>query len=431
MSMPPQATARRALSTLATKLHPPMPLSPRESKQLLNLLTASFRAHLDREHPVTVPEGSANSQHARTQLVHMSQQARPQSSHTSAHHHIDAILSNPLLSRKPVRRGSESNAVEILRDPLNWFLDQIAIGAADISKATMCLEAIKNGRNPKRHLKKDERMPATVIAEWLRTSGLENSKQFLDMLNLSRYVPNKVINLLLPMLVLGERNTEPLWRWFTRSPALRMEETGLSEDRIHYFRLQLLKDMSSCAHTSSRDEALILFLRVFEMYRADENHVNVKMLQALGQTLVSRIEWNPKLSSSTDIYESFLYSCSSWLGIWHKAVQATLWLHHPTRPDPYPGLAFIIDPKGAQLHVNANMFRQQYLVRLCLGVAQQLLDRGQSVETQVAMNFAQTNFPDLVLSRQPVTNSNKTAVHRAKLESENYNLALLDRLLPT
>ena len=45
------ATGKRVLSTLASKIHPQLPLSPRESQQLLSLLTQSFRAHLDREHP--------------------------------------------------------------------------------------------------------------------------------------------------------------------------------------------------------------------------------------------------------------------------------------------------------------------------------------------------------------------------------------------
>ena len=55
--MPPATAAgQRALSTLANKLHPQLPLTPRESQQLLSLLTASFRRHLDREHPVHTAE---------------------------------------------------------------------------------------------------------------------------------------------------------------------------------------------------------------------------------------------------------------------------------------------------------------------------------------------------------------------------------------
>ena len=48
--------ARRAFGSLASKIHPQLPLTPRESQQLLNLLTTSFRSHLDREHPTAPSE---------------------------------------------------------------------------------------------------------------------------------------------------------------------------------------------------------------------------------------------------------------------------------------------------------------------------------------------------------------------------------------
>ena len=36
------AASRRAFSYLASKIHPQLPLSPRESQQLLNLLTTTL-----------------------------------------------------------------------------------------------------------------------------------------------------------------------------------------------------------------------------------------------------------------------------------------------------------------------------------------------------------------------------------------------------
>src|SRR5690348_15716553 len=101
------AASKRVLSTLASKIHPQLPLSPRESQQLLTLLTTSFRAHLDREHPL--PESSQNRHTQKptgSNARRASSPAQATSSYASATQHIDSILTNPLFAVKPRRRGS-------------------------------------------------------------------------------------------------------------------------------------------------------------------------------------------------------------------------------------------------------------------------------------------------------------------------------------
>ena len=128
---------QRALGTLAKKLHPQLPLTPRESQQLLNLLTSSFRSHLDAAHPVHTTEKSHQSVVRKTvdsgDKDHVPFHAR--SSSALASQHIDAVLSNPLFAVKPTRRGAASAASELLQDPVAWFVNEIAAGNATLAKA--------------------------------------------------------------------------------------------------------------------------------------------------------------------------------------------------------------------------------------------------------------------------------------------------------
>jgi len=422
-----QPAGQRALSTLASKLHPQLPLTPRESQQLLQLLTTSFRTHLDREHPVATPEArSKTPSHAATK-------DRVASSHGLAAQHIDSILTNPLFARKPQRRGSEAVAVDIIKDPLSWFLDQVASGTADLSKAAICLQLLRTDldRPGERSNTVKERRPASLMAEWLHTSGLDTSKEFLDKLNLSTTIARSSISSLIPML-LNEGNEAPLWRWFTRTTELRMEDTGMDVYQIQSFRTQLLSDMTAVARTISLDSAFTVFLRAHDMVLKGNFGLAPMVIQPAGARLANVIISQPQIASSancsSDLYHSFLLSTSNWLNHWSSAVQAMLYLHHPTEPTTQPGLAFIKDPKGAVQFVNSTKSRRHFLVQLCLGVARQLVAEENFPDAQVAMSFTKDHFAEIVLSKIPTT-SRHTLI-RAK-QQEKRNLNMLDRLLPT
>ncbi|CAI6340271.1 unnamed protein product [Periconia digitata] len=424
------AAGRRAIATLASKLHPPTPLSTQESKQLLGLLTTSFRTHLDREHPIAHPNDTHRKSTSRTQLVEQSQTPHPASSYTSAHDHIDSILANPLISRKPAHKHSGNDAVRLLEDPVEWFLDQMAIGAADLPKALLFLQMAKENSTAQNTNMKSPRNPATIVTDWLQSSGLENSSQFLEMLVLGK--KRGLLKTLFPMLMHDEKNQAPLWRWLTRSPKQRMKETGLSANRILVFRTQLLKEMGSYAYDSNRDEGLTIFLRALNMCKSGEHDFSLKMIQPLGGHLVGRIEREPSSGGSTNIYDLFLNSSSAWLSTWSKAVEAMLWLHHPTKPTAYPGLELIIASQGQESfmqNIHLSNSRRLFMVRLSFGVAQHLLDQEKSVEAQMAMRFAQQHFGDLVLPKTP--HPERTSNEKTRQKKEEWSLQMLDNLLPT
>jgi hypothetical protein len=413
----------RAFSALASKIHPQLPLTPRESQQLLALLTSSFRAHLDREHPVNTPDKP--SAHA-TPSHPLGAQRTPRhvaSSH-AASHHIDSILSNPLFAVKPHRRGSEPNAADILRDPMTWFLGQIAVGAATLPKAAMCLGALdKTTAGPSSNLQ-----PGCVVAEWLRTSGLETSKEFLDVCTSKQayHHGSRFLGTLVSLL-LNEGRIDILWRWFIRPNVQRVKETRMDEARVSTFRQQLLSKMVMIQADKSLEQGLAVFIQALRMAQVEGHGSAYAIIRPAGGHLVNCIMSNPQHGIDAEIYQSFLLSCQHWMGKWTPAAESMLWLHHPTGPSALPGLRFIQDAAGAAKFLPAaRSSRRRFLVTLSLGVARQLLEEEKYAEAQVAMEFTREHFADIVMSRTQGAASQSES--RSKERQEMENLKLLDGL---
>jgi hypothetical protein len=429
------APGRRALSGLASRLHPQLPLSKRQSQNLLTLLTTSFRDHLDREHPVSAPDRSSNSNNTTkhgltsppTHARRNSTPARAESSQFAASSHIESILTNPLFATRPRRRSAtSSDAREVLRDPLSWFNDQIALGTANVEKALTSLDMVNRAtaqtQADKSQKAQDETKLASRIAEWLRFSGQDASKEFVDQDH------SPLVKRLVPLLM-GEDNTAPMWRWLKTTPAQRIVETGLDPKRVLAFRTQVLKLMvtSKLASEPTIDAALDIFLHAFHHLGILEHKVPSKIFQPVGASVVKHILANPTAGVSVDRYQSFLASSNIWPGTFSTAIQSLLWLNHPSKPSAGPGLAYIQDPNGAAAHVQgATMTRRRLIVQLCLGVANQLIAEDNLREAQIAISFTQDNFPDLVLSKHSSTDRHET--DRIAKAKERGNLQMLDRL---
>ncbi|KAL6706556.1 hypothetical protein ACN47E_005312 [Coniothyrium glycines] len=427
--MQPAGAGRRLLSTLSARLHPQLPLSPRESQQLLTLLTTSFRAHLDREHAPSsasehvtgTPRRSSASNARRIFPTHAP------TSHAAATQHIDSILTNPLLAVKPRRRGSESAAVEVLKDPMGWFINEIATGTASLPKAVMCLEILSR-TTEKTFLKlPDGKRPAIVIAKWLQDSGLDTSKQFVELcVGHTGRATGFLNNLVACLLAENERSVQ--WRWFIRPDHQRAKETGLDAVKIASFRRSLLAKMVAVETKTSLDRGITTFMQAFRMSVTLGHEAGYALLRPAGASIVRHISSGSPVEPA--LYQAFLASIERWIGCaWSEAVRTMLWLHHPSRPSALAGLKFLQDPTGAITFVHSSRSRRHFLVQLCLGVAHQLLEQKKHIEALVAMNFAKEHFPDIVLSEAlPVSEKSVTAEWRARREQEN--LELLNSLVP-
>lgn len=421
------AAGKRVLSTLAAKLHPQLPLTPRESQQLLTLLTTSFRSHLDSEHPIAqkrqVPKPAGRSNRQRSPSP-----TRAPSSYASTTQHIDSILNNPLFAVKPRRRSSDPAAVDVLRDPVGWFIDQIASGSATLQKAAMCLDLLEIAPESSSRLY-NGKTRASVLAEWLRASGVDTSREFVDLHASRSSFPSKALERLVTMLFAEGEAAAP-WRWFIRPQEQRIKETNLESKAIATFRQQLLKKMVFTQSNRSLGEGLAVFMQAFRMAEAEGLQSSYAVIRPAGAHLVNRIIATPGHGLDLQLYQSFLLSSRQWLGNWSQAVESMLWLHHPTQPNPSPALDYLRDPSGATVHIHAAQSRRHFLVQLCLGVARQSMEEQEYADAQLAMQFTKDHFPDLVLSKAPVAAPCSTTQAKAQ-RKERENLELLDQLALT
>ncbi|KAJ4382413.1 hypothetical protein N0V86_002748 [Didymella sp. IMI 355093] len=426
------AVGQRALSTLAKRLHPQLPLTPRESQQLLNLLTTSFRTHLDREHPVYATEKPHKSV-ARINAGHddRSNLHHATSSAALASRHIETVLSNPLFAVKPSRRGSESAASRVLNDPVTWFVNEIATGNAALSKAALVLDIL--GKQPAAqisHLHKGKTAGA-VIGDWLHSSALYNSSEFLDMclVKPSAKRPMTFISRLVTVMM-ADGKESLLWKWF-----LNRFSHGSSSAQATSFRKQLLKHMVVAAAGQDLQRGIALFSRAHQMV---DEHPDKRWeeLRPAGQHLVHAIMSKSTTLVDNDLYNSFRRNVRLWVpNKWAQAVNSMLCLHHPDKASARPGLEFIEDPNGAATYAKGKPVQRRFIVQLSLGVARQLLEQERYDEAQTVMAFTKQHFPDLVLENLPteqkrVVNRQAGKIRKSQTDEEK-NLELLDGLVFT
>ena len=157
------------LKSLAKSIHPPLIVTPLESKKLLHLLQASFRKQLNDEHPVHSKEPSP----------------------TSAH--LQSILSSPLFGQ-PRERNARKNrdagpllALAEMQDslisPMTYFNEQVAAGNATLGIAKHCLQVERQNSTVFRGAMASA-APGThssltqPILNWLWASSLGDSMEF-------------------------------------------------------------------------------------------------------------------------------------------------------------------------------------------------------------------------------------------------------------
>ncbi|KAL2854831.1 hypothetical protein BJY01DRAFT_25106 [Aspergillus pseudoustus] len=119
------------------KIHAPLPRTPRQSQQLLNSLTSSFRRELDRQHPTSADSNAPNTE--------SSIEEHPHSSAHATDKHLRTILENPLFRVAPPRPvASPRSFLNIensrwAKEPMVVLDELVAAGSATPGAIAHCL----------------------------------------------------------------------------------------------------------------------------------------------------------------------------------------------------------------------------------------------------------------------------------------------------
>lgn len=176
-------------SLIARWLNQQRPLDKRESVQLLNSLTSSFRKHLDREYPA----GPAEAATRKDESTHKQSSSRSSAVVTTSNH-LGMLLANPLLGGSPKDGAgltSDEMRSDILREsPEQSFNRRILAGTLTLESASIYLAARLT-----HHAKPSGGTFAfgSQILTWLRSTQQLESRPFLEDLNLTKFLVSNLV----------------------------------------------------------------------------------------------------------------------------------------------------------------------------------------------------------------------------------------------
>ena len=403
---------------LTSKVHPPLPLNPRDSQKLLSLLNSSFRSQLDQEHP------KIKSRQRQAIDVHIDSILRSPlftgphqqtSSVTSKHFKHDNHRSDSF--QRLVKSHDNSN-------PLEKFRQSVASGKADLEAAQICLDGIWGSIKSLPRWVRREEMKASqagpVILNWLWSSGSIHSLSFLR--------ERKFTGVLMPFIV-AERQEALVWRWLQ---LLRKEvkeipanETGFPS-QIHVqgdIIMRLVESRLKCGgHYSSIIKEFLIAVDEVSTWSYPHEWLS-SVLRPAGALLTRFIVKDPQ-NSNAFRYLDFVKTAE----VWNKGgvYEALLQIHHPTHPSPAFALRFL-KTRGAKF--SSSQKNQLLLKHLCLDTVQLLAKTDDDQELDFVTEFLQANFAPEIASIESTTTVNQSPKEKSRTrDQEEWSLQMLDHL---
>lgn len=357
------STVLQGFKDWASKLHPQLPLTQRESNRLLTALTTSFRSHLDKAHPRVAEEPPKLKDSVNGQVPRPSNHAM-HSSAAFADKHLSSVLTDLAgpPRRKPTANVSKedqdfANAqVELqkspAKDPVQLLEDYEKHGNASVAIARLCLEKCEKTLEGLAEDKRTDQIQKTQAGRrvllWLWETGRYKQPEFVD---------DKVfIDKLVPFL-LREGWESYLWEWIELDQILAEGNNEYSGVKKMYHRYRwkgrLLRAMvvhrleDPGRADQNADKALDTFFKAADL-KISSKEPCLRFLPlghagpALARALRIDMEWN--LRTDPARYDRFIQCVTLFNekgNILGMRTAAELRLNHPTKPDGRPMYEFI------------------------------------------------------------------------------------------
>lgn len=352
------STVLQGFKDWASKFHPQLPLTQRESNRLLTALTTSFRSHLDKAHPRAAEELSNSKDSGNGQVPRTSSHAM-HSSAAFADKHLSSVLTDLAgpPRRKPTANVSKADQdfanaqVELqknpTKDPVQLLEDYEKHGNASVAIARLCLEQCEKSLEGLAEDKRTDQIRRTQTGRrvllWLWETGRYKQPEFVD--------DRVFIDKLVPFL-LKEGWESYLWEWIELDQILAEGNNEYSGVKKMYHRYRwkghLLQAM--VAHRledpgradQNADKALDTFFKAADL-KTSSKEPGLRFLPlgqagaALSRALNIGQTWN--IRTDPVRYDRFLDCVKLFNGtsdIYATRVAAILRLHHPTSPDGRP-----------------------------------------------------------------------------------------------
>ncbi|KAL4906268.1 hypothetical protein BDW74DRAFT_140326 [Aspergillus multicolor] len=385
-----------------SKIHLPLPRTPRQSQQLLNALTSSFRRELDREHPLTA---SSSDEATGVNNSSTGNRLNEAHSHSSAHateQHLRTLLNNPLfrvsLRGHGIRPEPHLDADGSRRgkEPMAIFDELVAAGSATAASVSDCLNwqlLIASRHSDERFVKtlRDSRAGSRVLSWWYSSDTISKIEFFRD--------ERAVRSTCKFMAAEGLQSSVLAWLEMLRdcdvggwNPTKRA-----AGKHFKYLLGSFLKAEIECG--GGIGSSLRFYLdacRILVPIGGGEPSMSLHIaLGAPAAYLIDVIDGslrqNPELPVPVDLYDEYAQMVSTLkLSKLHSAIIA---IYHPARPDAEPFVQFLHDLRPADFELFSQA-RRTKIVRVAFDALRVLADAGKPKDvTYVAKFLAQHTQP--------------------------------------
>ncbi|PQE12371.1 Proteasome subunit beta type-1 protein [Rutstroemia sp. NJR-2017a BVV2] len=403
----PPAFFHQIPALLKFKLHQPLPLSPRESKQLLELLTVSFREQLDSEHgPSNVADAPSAHQVKATKTTI---QPKPHTRPTDKH--IESILTNPLFN---VRRNAEATTAA---NPMCTFDRAVGTGMMTLKHAAACLRAERQRLASLHPVDLTQGLKNSgaglKVVRWLNASGTSNDNSFLDE-------PLFAFNLFEFMQAEGLEDV--FWVWIDRDIDGFLKSV-VSRDVVAR-RISSLFGHKKIA-TRSFDDAVTILQRFATKIQNLDARKQRSLLFSPGQQLYDQLSHSHPIalsSVSLGAFEAFRRILRTiYL---HDIEYCSLDIYHPTQPSADECLKRLrLPPTTLPVSGPRKAAYPQRIINISLTAAKILFEQERVDDARWIMEYLRTNYPEEVGLKQ------SSVEHRIqKAHEEESSIQLLESL---
>lgn len=389
-------------------------MDKRESERMLSALKASFQHRLDRDYPRVTSE-----------------------ERTAIDDHIQSILVNPLFSIKPKRQITYRNHFHghvdslrqlrhLMRQPMDYFKDEIAAGTATLGSAKTCLtaelqKALASPKEARGQFLRDSEAGSTVL-NWLRSSsGAETGFFLLDQAFMKRLMP----------FLDAISHEKLIWHWMQLLQKRTRNETSeikclqirtMQSRILHYF----LK--SEILYGTGLNSAINIFLRGIVyisnwsgLYPGDMNAI----LERAGRYLMLDMIENPA-SITNELWASFCQTISIWSS--SPRLHSELPALHRSGSVKH-ALAFLTTLDSYEL---VRLNRNQRIDMICLShkTVELLLSQELGAKAAWVLRFLQSNFANEIgyMALDPSSEIFRKKKEQLQIQCEESSLRLLDTL---
>ncbi|OJJ51547.1 hypothetical protein ASPZODRAFT_415560 [Penicilliopsis zonata CBS 506.65] len=406
-----------------SKIHPPLPRTPRESQQLLNALTSSFRRQLDREYPQ--PNASEEAVPTTTTTT-----TTTNSSTHATEKHLRSILENPLFRVAPQvdhagHRGGADPQKRLAEEPMAVFDELVASGSVTKQAMCNCLKSqlILASLRPQ-NLGVSEAMSkskaASKVVEWFWASDSGSRK----MLFKSRSTTSTLLKF---MAAEGLQETVAAWLKMIVTRDLGGSNGRIPEGVMRKLFGNFLKDAvaAELRYGAGITSALTLYTQSCRMYlslvdkQPVESRENEMVLFAGGSYLSHWIVDNPQKEVQEvpqETFDEFEQVMSSLFP--GTLLTACVPLYNPSSPRPGPLLDFMKSISAEKYHTWSTRKRDAFFI-VSSDAISVLIDEGKYREASNMAQLLQQLLKDNLRDSLPEKN------HQTTLEVDEYALGRL------